>query len=227
MTGKITKEELLEFGESILYRAYRGIEGKLAPRWHAGVWLGRKWGTLEHYIGTEDGVISCRAVQRRKSDERWRKDSTMAVQGTPWSPKPSEAEKKDPEIYFPEDMDGEAPKAIQDNFNPDTAARPRRMKNCVKDLRKYGFTKGCSRCEGASAGRQTDKTHSEACRQRIERAMKEDDVDKERLAEATYRLDKCAYDLTKGDHDGQKKESDGAARGSRDPAPDLRGTLYR
>ena len=36
LTGKVAREEILEMGESVLYRSYKDADGKLAARWHDG-----------------------------------------------------------------------------------------------------------------------------------------------------------------------------------------------
>ena len=161
LTGRAVKEEIFEMCEAILYRSHHTTDGKLAPRWHDGVWLGKRWESAEHFIGASEGVFTCRAVQRRPRDQRWNKEAVIAVKGTPWALKPNEVQKRDPQVYFPEDLEDSArvmPPAGE------AQARPRRVKILQADLRKYGFTSGCPKCRDACAGINSMKPHSEACR---------------------------------------------------------------
>ena len=42
LTGKVAREEILEMGESVLYRSYQDTDVKLAARWHGGFGLGER-----------------------------------------------------------------------------------------------------------------------------------------------------------------------------------------
>jgi hypothetical protein len=83
LLGKPCREEVVEFGECVLYKTNRTDEGRLAPKWEPAVWLGKRWGTTEHAVAIEDGAVCyCRAVQRLPSGVRWSKDRVEAIKGT-------------------------------------------------------------------------------------------------------------------------------------------------
>ena len=67
--GKPIREEALECGECLWWIPPRTTSYNvlLEPRWRAGVWLGRRWGTPTHQVfDAEDGQVHhVRAVQRR------------------------------------------------------------------------------------------------------------------------------------------------------------------
>ena len=62
---------------------------KLRTRWGSGLWLGVRDESGETLIGTDDGVIRCRTVRRKGSDEeRWSLTQVQNMKGTPWAPEP-------------------------------------------------------------------------------------------------------------------------------------------
>ena len=78
--------------------------------------------------------------------------------------------------------------ALQDVF---VANRKKGLKRRAKicravELHKYGFTDGCPGCDAAAKGAKA-VGHSEACRQRIETEMVEDEVAAARLLRARKR----------------------------------------
>ena len=89
LKGKQCREEYLEIGESVFYKIYRGQRGKWRPIWEPGVWLGKRWGTIEHVVAREDGSI-CRArtVQRRPLADRWQKEAIERIRQFPWEAEP-------------------------------------------------------------------------------------------------------------------------------------------
>ena len=77
------------FGEHVLYRiAKTVILGKSEARWRHGVWLGTIPVSDEHIIGTEKGVIKCRAVTTLSEDKRFEAKAVESIRGTPWRPAP-------------------------------------------------------------------------------------------------------------------------------------------
>ena len=217
LLGKDCREEAIEFGESILYRAIEDKYAGLSRRWHIGTYLGRKWGTGECIVGTSEGILKCRAVQRRPADARWDKTAVEAIAGTPWcwEPKPGE----DCRIFMPELLEGEAhaeseAKELQSRI-------PRRVNISVQDLRKYGFSEGCIRCRDLARGRRTTSSHNAQCRARIEGAMAANDVDKHRIDKASSRLD--AYCSDQGHHgaESQRTQNEIATESSADADGDI------
>ena len=85
--GKSSREELLEFGEVVLWRRPRGQDSNVIvdARWETGVWVGRKWGTPHHLVSFGDRVVECRAVQRVPKADRWKIDMVNTVRATRWA----------------------------------------------------------------------------------------------------------------------------------------------
>ena len=185
LLGKDCREEAIEFGESVLYRQSKIDTSSLDKKWQIGIFLGRRWGTGECYIGTGEGVHKCRGIQRRPSDVRWDKQAVEALVGTPWcmEPKPGE----DARVYMPDELfDPQPPEASEEG--PKEKA-PQRLRITRDDVLKYKFTQGCKKCADIARGRRTRATHSKPCRDRIEEEMKKDPIDRVRIREANARLD--------------------------------------
>eukprot|EP00969_Alexandrium_andersonii_P129268 5712387-Alexandrium_andersonii.AAC.1 len=69
-----------DFGEQVRYRVGPDdMDQSLNPRWEAGTWLGRRWGTASHIVAASARVArSVRAVARRPLEERWPRRCSMA-----------------------------------------------------------------------------------------------------------------------------------------------------
>ena len=65
LMGKPCREEILEFGEHVHYRISNIDTGSLDARWSTGVWLGKRWRSTEHNVGTPQGVVKSHAVNRK------------------------------------------------------------------------------------------------------------------------------------------------------------------
>ena len=79
-----------DIGECIWYKKPR-MKGqyKAEYRWANGIWLGIREESGEHIIGTENGVVKCRADRRKGSDiERWNFEELSKLKGLPWEPIP-------------------------------------------------------------------------------------------------------------------------------------------
>ena len=138
-----------------------------------GVWLGRKWGSQEHLIGTPSGIRRSRAIMRKPRDHTWDAEKVLATQGTPWSPEPREAAPPtEPEVIHPQ------PELHHDErINMPV---PRRVKIYKSDLETWGYTSGCPRCMATMRGLPCSVTHNDVCRNRIQSEMDKDVKERER-----------------------------------------------
>ena len=86
--GKACKDVIVEVGEEVYYRVTDVDTGSLDGRWESGIWLGIRWKSREHHIGTAAGVIKSYAIERKPLEDRWSKETVEAIVGTPWRPQP-------------------------------------------------------------------------------------------------------------------------------------------
>ena len=63
---------------------------------------------------------------------------------------------------------------------------PRQIYIRSEELSKYGYTKGCPRCEALRAKQKTTLNHSDSCRKRIEEAMQADESEETERRSVSY-----------------------------------------
>ncbi len=184
--GRPSREEGLEFGELLhwRHRPTKDMNVVLDARWSCGVWLGRSWGGIVHNVFANGKVHGVRGVQRRPRADRWRKEALEAVTATPWDRAPAaEGEMRVlPPLAPPAAAQGPAPaeEVRELEYNP------RRVFIKLTDLELHGFTAGCRRCNLMRNGQAAlGVRHLDACRLRIEQAMR--DADHPRLERAEGR----------------------------------------
>jgi hypothetical protein len=89
LRGKRYKGEIVEFGAKIQYRIPGALQpghGKLEPRWADGIWLGKRFESDEHYVGTTaGGITKCRAISQVPATDRWDKEAIERLTGVPWA----------------------------------------------------------------------------------------------------------------------------------------------
>ena len=52
--GKPCKDVIVEIGEEVHYRVTDVDTGSMDSRWESGTWLGIRWQSMEHHIGTPE-----------------------------------------------------------------------------------------------------------------------------------------------------------------------------
>ena len=171
LKGKPCREDVVEFGECVLYKSNRSDEGKLAPRWEPAVWLGKRWGTTEHAVAMEDGTVRyCRAVQRLPAAQRWNKDRLETVRSTPRRLQPADVQQGPPIVLRPRPAaDIEGDEAVMARAMRE--AVPRSFRIAKADLERWGYTAGCPRCASTLRSQRVEGFHSAACRARLEEEM--------------------------------------------------------
>ncbi len=182
--GRPSREEGLEFGETLhwRHRASRDMNVVLDARWSDGVWLGRSWGGIVHQVYANGKVHGIRGVQRKPRDARWRKEALEAVTATPWNREPAaEGELRVlPPLAPPLAAQGAA---VAEEVRDEPEYNPRRVFIKLSDLELHGFTAGCRRCGLMRNGLPAlGVKHLDACRLRVEQAMR--DADHPRLQRA-------------------------------------------
>ena len=182
-----------EFGEQVHFRRIpmQGRLGKLDSLWQEGVYLGFKTQSAEYMIANSEGAFKTRTIKRVPECERWRKDGIEELRWTPWRVKEGhgsrgtiEADQSEHNPFLEVDLDKSIDlptpaKVVED-------AMPRRVYITRATLSKFGMTDGCLGCTASAMG-GTGHPHSEACRARIERAMREDPDQRLKLKETQLR----------------------------------------
>ena len=77
------------FGETVLYLPFTIVKrSKGQPVKKMGIYLGTHERTEESMIGTRNGVIKCRTMDRMVAIERWNQEVVLGMKGTTWEPVP-------------------------------------------------------------------------------------------------------------------------------------------
>ena len=181
------KVPLLPFGEFVMYLPMKtATSSKGTPSKKPGVWLGIIEGPEDSIIGTYNGVVKCRTVNRMADGEQWNREMVLGMRGSPWEPVPG---KQGMHIFVDVDDNGEDPEkdcgrevrpteALDDEDPVETRYNADKFHISRKAITKYGVTIGCPGCNelvkrGDKPGKIT-YTHSDECRHRIIEHMKED-----------------------------------------------------
>jgi len=204
MKGKRYKGEMLEFGQKILHR-YPGKSegGSMQHRWEEGIWLGKRTLSDEHIVASPSGkIMKARSVQPKPLSESWDVEAILAVRATPWSPGGLEEKKteKEEDVTVPETRTSEDDRTVVEMPEisaqaavPDPQIReviPRDFYLKEEYLRdKYGYTRDCAKCAGLQRKdpRMTRRAHTDACRDRVRKAMMADQKHQDRVQDAEER----------------------------------------
>ena len=189
--GKPYKRRLPVFGEKVLAMSLGKRRLKSEYRTFEAIYLGLAERSDMLIVGNVDGCQRVATVKRLPPSSRRDGDLIKALKGVPWRPRPGivrEPGVREVPVCIHADPvvgDDELPeKAKPRNY----ASGPRRVYiRRDKELKKYGYTVGCPGCDAARAN-LSGKDHTEACRERIQSKMEEDEESKRRLDEAAARL---------------------------------------
>ena len=213
LKGKAYNSCMYEFCTPVMFRVSGKVQGGiLAERWYEGTWIGKRMSTEEHYVLKADGlVVRCRAVRERAVKlELKTLDKIVSV---PWNP--TGTSKEDEGVPIARnivDADGE-PKGMV----------PRGIMITPVVLQRFGSTADCGKCRSIARGEPNRSTnHSAACRTRIETAMREDDVYKEKLEKCDekrnrYLAEKLESDMKVDPPEGGNGESASSSASSDQP----------
>ena len=177
--GREGRERICEFGERIMWYVPKKLRAKLDQRWRYGIFLGRSMSSDQNYVGLVNGDVICaRAIVRVVPSIRWDADKVGLISITPHTFKTKNMD------VIEEDSD---PHSHPEPQPSDAEARsPRRLKIFDSDLRTFGYTEGCPRCEFVRKGqnlRARGARHNEECRHRLYEAMREAGVEKMKRAD--------------------------------------------
>ena len=194
------------FGEAVLYlplKTGKSLKEQAQPKMKLGIWMGVIERTQETIIGTHQGVVKRRIVNRLPEDQRWSKDLLRNVRGTPWAPIPKargdhilvevrsdgtpttfedENTNDDLEVTFEEDI--KAPSKPDTSGFKGVGMTEFHIKKPM--VQKYGYIDGCQACPklrnmskgGQSLTGSLGANHSIECKTRIMQKMSDDPVDR-------------------------------------------------
>ena len=204
--GERCRVRMAIFGECVLYlplKTANSLKEQAQPRMKQGIWLGVLERTEEAIIGTAQGIVKCRIVNRLREDQRWNKTLLKNMKGTPWSPVPKVKgdhipveikEDGNPTTIEEETVEKEA----EVNFEEEPKSKSTPSTSGYKEagvtefhikkpmVQKYGYIDGCPACQrlkglgkdGQTPTGRLGTNHSVACKTRIMHRMKDDPIDR-------------------------------------------------
>ena len=174
---------MLEFASKILYKGSAKVQGGvMEPRWPVGIWLGKRFATEEHIVGTQNGtIIRCGAVKPHPEGQFCRA-LFDGIRGSPWNPTGKEETAGEAVI----EHQGDIPRAPA---QVPSVPPVRNFKIIREYVERFGYTPGCTKCQMIVDGdlSQPGLAHNPECRKRIENKMTEDPNLNKKLGSAQKR----------------------------------------
>ena len=173
---------MCEFGETVMWFVPKKLRSKLDQRWRYGVFLGRALGSDQNFIGVNSGEVVCaRAMIRVVPNIRWSSDRISKIHVSPMEFKIGTLD------HIEEASEPHAhPQPSGDT--PDEPVQMRRVRLFDADVKKYGYTSSCPRCDALRNNRLVQARglrHNEECRERIYNALRADGVQKVTQADSS------------------------------------------
>ena len=167
--GREGRDRVCEFGETIMWFVPKKMRSKLDQRWRYGVFLGRALGSDQNFVGVNSGEVVCaRAIIRVVPSIRWSSDRISKIHVSPLEFKVGSLdhieEAADPHAHPQPEIEP-----------PEDSRSSRRLRINDSDVRKYGFTRYCPRCQALRTNRAAHAKglrHNEECREHIYDALR-------------------------------------------------------
>jgi len=195
LKGKRYKGDVCEFGQMVMHK-FPGKQqgGVMKTRWGEGVWLGKMAASDENIVATNEGIMKMRTVTRIPERESWCKEKVMAIKTTPWKLSIGDkGEDDEAEVVRPYEAarmaDMEERPAVDVPEPQVHESAPHGVYIRPEELRDYGYTDACQKCRAMKRGDMSlsGRSHSKECKERIRKAMAENDKHKEKVQAADDR----------------------------------------
>ena len=189
-------KQLVPWGSKVLYASgTRKEKSQMGAKWLPGIFVGFTDRTTEYVIATPDGCIRTNDIKRLEPREEADGLFFNAVQGSPWKLAAPGAAAVPEQVV--EELPTRAWIRVETQGAPEPietrSSGPRRVyiRKSVEIL-KYGQTPGCAGCEHVPG--EPARSHTEACRKRIEAEMAKDPDLVGRITQADDRQSKRRVD---------------------------------
>ena len=182
LTGEAYTGDMYAFGTPVMHRMSGPVQGGvMSERWFSGIWIGLQFSSGEHIIALSDGrVVRARAVDPRPDTVKVTKESLTCIKVGPWDP--SEVITQGSEIKPPVPIEETQPSQRAEPV-------PRSVRITHQRLERFGFTKGCPKCEALRRGDEHKTVgHNTDCRKRMESEMAKDSVLSQKLSDIVEKL---------------------------------------
>ena len=156
------------------------MRAKMDQRWRYGIFLGRSLSSDQNFIGLGSGDVICaRAIVRVVPQLRWSHEMVSKITTTPLTFKANALDRieehAEPHVH---------PEPVTDA--QDTPRQMRRLKLLDADIKRFGLTESCPRCEYLRQNKPLlarGVRHNEECRERIYEKLRESGAEKVQRAD--------------------------------------------
>ena len=178
--GRAFGQQLLGFGESVLYRhpgkgPHHQPDGNVGALGGEGVFLGYNRNANTFRIGVGDKIVAARSMTRRDEEHRWNPEALARIREIPGT---GHRPRERSQVSFNARATETGPTTDGVRLTPF-----RRLRINMSDLRTYGFLESCPQCRCIQRHNKARPggAHSDACRSRIIECMKQTDEGRARL----------------------------------------------
>ena len=218
--GRPYSGSMMEFGQCILYKISNKVHGgDMGPRWAKGIWLGKRFTTEEHVIGTVDGLVAIAGAVREHPETKWDSKLFDDLVGVPWDPLAKNRGAEEP--GEPRERVADLPRVVIARGADEDVPRVRNLALTRPYFEKFGWTPGCSKCEAMESGDPSKPTlgHSFTCRLRMEGLLRADPILHKKLDGARLRQEEyLAKRIEAGDKSAKQARVEPVAL---EPAPNV------
>ena len=189
ITQHTAKHKIMGFGEKIDFQFKISPEKKNScsnDKSGTGYFIGIINRNTQYLVATADGVVTCSTVRRLPDTEAYNKECIKVVNVT-YAEYIKRGARSSPMML------GGPPVVVSgtpDKAPITTSYQPRAVQLKTRDFETHGYTAGCPQCEFAMTGIGNRQAHSTVCRQRMEKAIMENEDGKMRFERANERIDK-------------------------------------
>ena len=170
--GREVNERICEFGERVMYYVPKKLRAKFDVAWRYGWFMGRTAHSDHNLLALYDGTVTrARAMVRLLPAHRWQRSFLGSLRGVPGDEKSLSLEHIEAEPAPHEHASSEYVEEKDDG----PLAWKKRFKITSEVLSKYGYSKGCPKCNLHRRGeheRAQKQNHTEKCRARIYNDMR-------------------------------------------------------
>ena len=140
-----------------------------------------------HLIGTKEWVFKVRTLKAKPDGENWSQEAIKEIAGNPSQPQPGVGSRR---VVTYAKKKGDQPRQDQGGLQPPVgvAPEPRNVRITKQDVEKHGATPGCPACRAIMGNKAWRAGHTTACRERLEKAMLEDEESRRRVEAASERI---------------------------------------
>ena len=181
MHGRPYRGELMCFGSPVQLKRDNSVDGGvMAARWVHGFWMGKSHSSDEHIVWLADGsgMRCARTVQSRDVELTY--DQLLGITEWPGAQRlRGQARRGELRVRRPQEPAAGNPPRARDEA--------RRWQITREVFQEYGATPGCSKCEDWTRNTRSSRSHSNICRARLERILRNHPCFGPRIADSAVR----------------------------------------